>query len=458
MKGITINAKDDSPGLRDLLRIQVSIPDKDFLINTKAEFKSGGTKKSKGGFFSGGIFGGKKSGSISLEVAREQVKSFNNSFKVRRRMKGAKEIVEPGLLSIQEMKDFRGAVKTSAEAEKEGFGYRSLEAVVKFIDLKNSGVIANKQDILLDCLKKLGMALIEDGGLSMFHATWFFSVYKEYLLHYRMFKKGEYERASMIGSKEVQKIAKGLFQKQYELPLYLHLVDQSKRDVKQLMRYAKDPYVKRSLHGQKGCSSQHITKIFHDFVQGESSKSNDQTYLNEVNIIMSYALFFCRIPMMDPLVGFIMKSIPNLGTDTTLYKEKISISQKLIQLEIMAGTIASDGSDSHTKKLQDVAYGIYKYCTNLIIDNRLAKESITKDIHTFPFLKQAIVLITYKKVFSRNKKAYLKMLENSLNILGILSDAARSGQKNVLKIIEYVDVYERNLEAIIHQIKSDLSE
>ncbi|MBU2510345.1 hypothetical protein KJ966_03370 [bacterium] len=460
MKGVTISSKGDSSSLRDLHKIQLSVPDKDFFLHLKAELQTEDKKRKKGkkGFFAGGFFSGRKSGQIDLEVAREQIKSFNNSFKIRKTKQGTPEIVAPGLMSIQEMKDYRGAVKRSAEAEEEGHSYRALEAIVKFIDLRNSGVVSNKQDVLLDCLKNIGLALCEDGGLSMFHATWFFSVYKEYLGHYRMFRKGEYERASQIGNKEVKTIAKQLFRKQYELPHYLQLIDESKRDIKQLIKYAKDPFVKRSLHGQKGCSGQHIKKIFHDFLQDKPSKGTEQNYLNEVNIIMSYALFFCRIPMMTPLVDFIIKSIPNLGTETTLYKEKISISQKLIQLELMAGIGRNDGSDASVKKVQEDAYAIYKHCTNLITDNRLTKDTIKDDIHTFPFLRQAIVLINYRQVLNRNKKAFLKMLEDSLSILGVLSDAARSGQKNVLRIIEYVDVYERNLEAIIHQIKSELAE
>lgn len=461
MKGLSVSSKGESSVLRDLHKTQISIPDKDFLANVKKEFSRSKPKRSKGGIFSGGLFGGKKTSKIDLEIAREKIKSFNNSFKQKNKKLGPHEIIEPGLMSVQEMKDYRGAVKASADEEEEGFAYRGLEGIVKFIDLRNSGVSTNKQEVLLDCLKKLTMALNEDGGLSMFHSTWFLSIYKEYLAHYRMFRKGEFERASQGGGKEARTIAKGLLMKQYELPHYLQLVSDDKRDVKQLLRYSKDPYVKRSLHGQKGCNGQHIKKVFHDYVQSATSKpgkTNEPTFVNEVNIIMSYALFFSRIPMMQPLVGHIANSIPNLGLETTLYREKIMISQKLIRLEILSGVGKNDGSDVYLRKLYGQASEIYRQCISLIVDNRLTADSIKSDIHTFPFLRQAIVLIAHKQVFMKQKKPYLKMLENSLELLETLSDAARSGKRSVLRIIEYVDVYARNLEAIIHQVKSELSD
>ena len=455
MKGLSVENKGESV-LRNLRKVQLSVPDKDFIAHVRSELKGSEAKKKKpkksGGLLSG-VFGGRKSSSMDLEVAREKIKSFNNSFRVRKRT-GGKELIDPSLMSVQEMKDFRGEVKTSAEAEVEGFGYRGLAAIVKYIDLKNSGVTTGKQDVLLDCLKNLALALVEDGGLSMFHATWFLTVYKEYLIHYKMFKPGEFERVSNTGGAEGKKIARGLFQKQYEIPLYLQLVHDNKRDVKQLVRYSKDPYVKRSAHGQKGCSRAHIQKIFTDVIQGNEPKGSEN-YLNEVNVIMAYGMFFSRIPMMKPLVESIMKAIPNLGIETTLYREKLGISQKLIDLEIHTGVARNDGSDAHQKRLFDSAYGIYKECTNLITDNRLTADSIKSDIHTFPFLRQAIILITYRNMFMKQKKTFLKMVENSLSILENLSDAARSGQRSVLKIIEYVDVYQRNLEAIAHQIKSD---
>ncbi|MCP4749888.1 MAG: hypothetical protein GY866_03255 [Proteobacteria bacterium] len=68
-----------------------------------------------------------------------------------------------------------------------------MEAIVKFIDLKNSGIVKDKQLIQQECLRRIGEALHEDGGLSMFHATWFITVYRDYLTGFRMFRTGEVE-------------------------------------------------------------------------------------------------------------------------------------------------------------------------------------------------------------------------------------------------------------------------
>ncbi len=447
----------DSEVLRQLHKIQRGVPDKDFLANLQTELKRKGRRqKSKGGFFSGAPFlGGKKTPKIKLEVARERVKSFNASFKARKVKQGKSEILEPGIMSVQEMKDFRGEIKESADMEEEGFAYRALEAIVKFVDLKNSGVISGKQDILLDCLKKLSLALMENGGLSMFHTTWFFSVYQDYLSHYRVFRPGEYERAANVGGSEAKKIVKKLLQVQYELPFYLQLIDSAKRDIKQLLRYSKDPYVKQSLHGQLGCSYQHIAKVFIDKIKAEQGTGSDQQYLNEVNIITSYALFFTRIPMMHKLVVNISKAIPNLGLETTLHKEKINLALKLIQLDLLVGKITSESSDLQKKKIFAATHATYKYCTNLITDNRLTAGSIVSDVHAFPFLKQAAILISYRRVLMYEKKTYKKMLESSMRFLKTVVDASESGGKHLLKAGEYVVTYQRNLEAVIAQVEAD---
>jgi hypothetical protein len=450
--------KNDSELLRQLHKVQISIPDKDFFAHHQGEIKSENKKRKKvrTGILSGASFlGPKKATRLEIEIAREKIKSFNNSFKVRRPRKSPDEDTEPGIMSIQEMNEFRNSIKESSDSEEVGYSFRALEAIVKFIDLKNSGIITNKQDILLDCLKKLGLVLSENGGLSMFHATWFYSIYKEYLGHFRMFRQGEFEKTASTGSKETKEIAKKLLQKQYELPQYLQLIDNAKRDIKQLLRYSKDPYVKRSIHGQRGCSIEHIKKTFHEKIKADQGKSSDQTYLNEVNIFMSYALFFTRFPMMHHLVETLARSIPNLNTETTLYKEKIMISLNLIQLDLMRGIARNDGSDQYGKRLFEMAYSIYKRCTNLITDNRLTKDNLFTEIHAFPFLKQAIILITYKQLFGQNRGTFLKMIENSREILEKLKEAASGPYKHLGKAREFVAIYERNLDSIVEQIKID---
>ena len=450
----------DSDILRQLHKIQMGVPDKEFFAHQQAEIKADQKKrkKTRTGFFHGSPFArGRKTGKIDIEIAREKIKSFNNSFMAIKRKQMPEEAAAPGLMSIQEMNEFRNAIKESAETEEGSYGFRALEGIVKYIDLKNSGVVSSKQDILFDSLKKLALVLMENGGLSMFHATWFYTIYMEYIGHYKMFRKGDMNKAAAGGSKEVKEISRKLAQKQFEIPQYLHLANEEKRDIRQLTRYSKDPYVKRSIHGQKGCTLEHIKKIFIEKSQGAQSKAAEQNYLNEVNIILSYALFFSRIPMMHPLVEAIAQAIPNLNTETTLYREKIMISLNLIQLDLMRGIGMHDGSDQSVRKIIDVAYSAFKRCTSLITDNRLKESSIKDDIYTFPFLKQANILVTYKELFYRNKGAFLKMIENSLQHLSSLKETAKANERVLAKTYELVDLYERNLQSLSEQIKADIS-
>lgn len=447
--------KNDSAVLRQLHNIQLSVPDRDFFIHRKKTSNQQGKKKGKGFFKGSSFLGHKKSVGFDVEIAREKIKSFNNSFQSRRHEPTSAEKKELGIMSITEMNDFRKMIREAAEEEDNGHTLRALDGIVKFIDLKNSGIITNKQDIILDCLNKVGTVLHEDGGLSMFHTTWFYSIYKEYLSHYKMFKPGEYEGISKHIDKEAKDIAKKLFQKQYEIPHYLQMVSESKRDIKQLLRYAKDTYVKRSLHGQRGCSEQHINKIFQDAVKGETGKTTNQSNLNEVNVIMAYALFFTRIPMMHQLVEMIKNAIPNLNVETNLYKEKINVTRKCIHLDLFSGAYRNDGSDKYTHKLFETAQSVYNYCADLVRDNRLEKEVPKSDIMTYPFLKQAVILITYRSIFWLNKKTYIQLIERCTQILKTLMELVKSDRR-LLKALELADLYEKNLVQISEQAKAEI--
>ena len=228
-----------------------------------------------------------------------------------------------------------------------------------------------------------------------------------------------------------------------------------KRDIKQLIRYSRDPYIKRSIHGQKGCTFNHIKKVFHEKVKADQAKSADKTYINEINIIICYANFFTRFPMMHPLVEKIVQTIPNLNTETTLFKEKIMITLNLVQLDLMRGVSQYDGSDAGSKKLFDATYAVFKRCTNVIRDNRLNESNLFSDIHAFPFLKQAMVLITHKQTLNRDKRSFLKMIENSQQILNVIKEAAKGPQRHLMKTVELLDIYERNLDSILSYIKDE---
>ena len=444
--------------LRDLRYIQISVPDRSFFANLQIEMKTKDKRrKKKGRLFSGAsIFSGKKL--LTVKTAREQITAFSSSFQNGSLTKSKRKSHDTSIMSIQEMADFRVKIKIMAEAEEKSYAFRAVEAIVKFIDLQNSGVVAHRQAVLLDCLKHLGLALLEDGGLSMFHTTWFLSVYRQYLRHYRMFRNGEYNRAVKCSNKEAQTIAANLFRKQYEIPLYRELINEGNPLIKQMTRYSQDSYVVRSVHGQKGCTLQYIQKIFQAKAKAERGRIVDQNYLNEINLIMSYALLFSQIPMMYQLVEKIIKAIPNMNTETTLYKEKIVIAQKLMQLDIMNGISKNDGSELYYKKLNEYAYGVYKHCTNLISDNRMSEETLTSDIHTFPFIKQATILITYRRIFFHGKKSYLQMLENTIAHLQVLNNAAQGKQKHLMKFLDYINMYERALNAIISYVNAQLVE
>ena len=350
----TLNSEpgSESEVLRKLHKIQLSVPDWNFFANWRQQQNKSGKKKKKEGFFSGAPFLGSRSkASLDLHHAREQVKSFHNSFLAHKRSKQHENPLDPGMMSIASMNDFRKSVKDAAEAENAGLDHRALAAIVKFIDLKNSGIVSGKQEIVLDCLGEIGATLHEDGNLSMFHTTWFLSVYKEYLSHFRMFSRGNIDKSLQSGGKEAALILKKLQRKQFEIPQYLRLVSDDSREVKQINRFSIDPNVKRSKHAQIGCTYNEIKAIFFEKCNEKEGETPAATKLNEVKIIMSYAQLFSKIPMMHQVAANIRNAIPNLNTETSIYKHKIATAQKLCELDIAKGLYWSDSSEEYNQHL-----------------------------------------------------------------------------------------------------------
>ncbi|NQU65546.1 MAG: hypothetical protein HQ517_14850, partial [SAR324 cluster bacterium] len=226
-------------------------------------------------------------------------------------------------------------------------------------------------------------------------------------------------------------------------------------EVRQINNYSKDILVKMSRHGQKGCTSADIRKIFLENLNSASTPSSSKGKLNEIAIIMGYALLFARIPMMDQLVENIRNAIPNVNTDTTLYKQKIIIAQKISLLEISRALHKNDGSENFTKKLYLLALGVFKYCVSVIEENQLDRVNLKNDIYTYPLLKQAVIAITYKNIFRLHQESYLELLETSQKLLDAVKQCSSSGHPALAKMARNAEIYSKNINSIILQIQSE---
>ena len=445
----------ESDLLRKLHTIQLSIPDKYFFVS-KLRGKNSSKKKknrSKNGILSGiSLKKSKSQPKLDLENAREQIKPFHNSFKARNLTMDEVKSKESGVMTIQSMKEFRTSVRQAANCRDAGYAYKALDAIVTFIDLRNSSAVSGKQDILHDCLQKIGMALHEDGGLSMFHVAWFLTIYKEYLSCYRMFRGGELELVQRLGDSDAKSIAKKLAQKQFEVPHYLQLVDEEKWEMKQFNRYSNNSMVRASKHGQRGCLRADIKKIFIDKYKGPESNKRSSTRLNEINIIMAYAQLFAKIPMLYEVVESIKAAIPNINTETQLYRLKIEVSQKLNVLNIASGLYQNNGSPQHALKLYKLAEGIFNQLTGVIADLRLESKNFENIISSYPILKQAALLIIYKDIFMHDQESYIKHLNYSLKLLRSISDKAHKASAGH-QISGQAAIFIEHIETIIQRVK-----
>lgn len=445
--------------LRTLHEIQIAVPDRDFFIHKfrKSQRNSNLKQKKKGGLFSKSTFLGMgRADKLDVIDTREKIRHFNNSFQAQYRgTDREKKNTDSQIMSIAAMNKFRIKIFESTQSLDADYNHHALAAVIKFVDLKNSAMVTDKQIILLDCLAKIGQVLHEDGGLSMFHTSWFLSVYREYISRYRMFPRGKMEEVEKANIPEANAIIKKLKRKQFEIPHYASLIDAKNREVKKYEHYAADTYVRMSKHGQHGCSMIDIQNIFLDRFREKKSSDNMDGKLNEINIIITYALLFARIPMMSGVVEKIKAAIPTIKTDMLLYKHKITIGQKQTLLEIARGVFQNDGSKEYSNKLFVLGDLVYKSCVSAIVDNGLDRAPIKNDIYAYPFLKQAAILINYKNIFRRKKDVYLKMIEKSIVLLRSVKICSTSGNKLLMKLANNADIYEKSLLGIKKQVTSE---
>lgn len=443
--------------LRTLHQIQLSVPDKLFFISKYRSKSQKKKSKEKTGLFSGVSFrGGKKESKANIDKAVENVKYFYNSFQIKREARSVTKKQDAAVMSVSAMNDFRSEVKAAASEKDAGFRWIALEAIVKFIDLKNSGIVKDKALIQQDCLRKVGEALHADGGLSMFHATWFLTMYRDYLAGFRMFRPGEVESLNRDSNREAQNILKKLQRKQFEIPVYLRMVNEEAIDAKLLLRYSKEDHVKSSRHGKKGCTRQEIKKLFNDTFKGGDSSSSTLGGKNEVNIVMSYAMLFARIPMLYEAVEAIKSSIPTNTTESKLYRQKISIAQKVALLEIASSLHHTDGSEENRKKLFQLGRSIFDFCSDVISEHRLGSVTMTSSIFTYPIMKQAALLISYRRIFQTKKEQYADMLLHSIKLMKTVKQCSRSGDRALIRIASYADTYEQKLEITEYEIRKSI--
>lgn len=427
----------ESDILRNLRTVQYSVPDRDFLWVQPGRQHKSKAKKNK-----------KQLEKINIVGLREKVKTFYESFKKGDSRAGEETKIKHGLMSISEMKEFRSKISRYAGKDNADPDIKALDGIVKYIDLKNSGLAQGKQKALQSALYKIGYALSIDGGISIFHITWFLSVYEDYLCHYTMFPNREYKDAMAFGSQEAKKIAQQLKKKQHEVVQYSKLISNDKTEIKQINKISLDNQLKLSVHYHHGCSYEKIKETFIKCYKIKQGEAYDRKSMGEVSLLMVYALLFTRIPMLHKLVNNILKAIPNIGMDTDLCKQKIKIALQFNQFSLIRGVNAQSTSKTVQEKLFVKGEALFDLCVGYIRENKLKNAQLLNEYYYHPFLKQAVVLITFKDVFMYNKDKYRRMIAKSIELLKSVKEGKNSMVPSLSKLAGFALYYERHLESI----------
>lgn len=431
--------KKESDILRALRTVQYGVPDREFLWIQPGLQQNSKKRNQKNQ---------KQLDKINIVGLREQVKTFYESFKGGDRKAGDEKKVRKDLMSITEMNEFRARIAGYAGKNNADPNVLALDGIIKYIDLKNSGLSQGKQKALQNSLYKIGHALSIDGGLSIFHITWFLSVYDDYLSHYTMFPDREYKDAMAFGSAEARKIAKDLFNKQHEIVQYSKLIASDKTEVKQINKISLDNQLKLSTHYHHGCDYGNVKNIFIKCFRSKQGESHNRKTMSEVTLIMVYALLFARIPMLYKLVDNIVKAIPNIGIDTDLCKQKIRIACQFNNFTLVRAVNIHSKSKSVLERLFSKGESLFDFCFDVIRENNLERTQLMNEYYYHPFLKQAVILITFKDVFMLNKEKYRKMIAKSIELLKPVKEGKNSLVPGLTKLAGFALYYERHLESI----------
>ncbi len=439
--------------MEKLKDVQCSVPDKDFFKAAldESKKKKGEQKKRKRGPLFGLLSKREETREKELMKAREKIRNFHNSFAMHNRQGVSSKPKKEDYMSLSELKSYRKRIKKAAA--KGSNDYRALDGIVTFIDLRNSGVTTDKQGVIQQCVKKVGRALFDNGGLSLFHVSWLLSIYREYLTVFKVFPKGiETNTLASYDGELVAKIGK-LKRREREVAVYRELINKKEPDIKRIDRLSQDPTILSTDHGHRGCTWEQINQYFTSYVQEAESKASVSN-LNDINIVMAYAMVFCRIPMLSPLVASIVRAIPNLNLTMKMYKQKIIISQKANQLWIAKEIYQYENYKEYIEKLLRMAFSTYDYCVKVIEENNLEKARLGSELYAFPFIRQASILIVYKHIFLRNESVYLEALRQSIELLESLMSDIANALGPLVKMYDLIETYKNSTEDIICEIES----
>lgn len=283
----------------------------------------------------------------------------------------------------------------------------ALRSIQLYNDLSQSGINQSKMDALYDPLSMMARAL-HNGGVSIFNANWFMTIYLKYLDIMRERLSREYRFGVHHADPDVRSAAERLYLKGLKVPRMLQIKHHMNGLTNLNMKLKGTAIVTECISildlkmACQAVAGKNPTKAI-----GPGKPANSILY---VTLILNS--LFARIPILKEVVAKVLQHIPDLNRDLILQKQMIINSSRTNDYLL---AIASGNTD----KAREVANALYNKSLQNIeyyLENALLKQQYEVD----PFIKAAWIAKESRDLFDTetNRERLSKAAEYLDVILG----------------------------------------
>lgn len=302
---------------------------------------------------------------------------------------------------------------------------RALNGIQIFNDIAQSGLNEKKLQALKNALTETANAL-QNGGISIFNATWFIKIYLKYLETLRERLSKEVSSLNNHYHWHIQQGVKDLSIGLAEVNTLIGLKDKLNGLMILNAKMKNTVYITNCLTNEELRSAAMALKQDDTRTVGTGKTANYVIY-----VIITLSLLFARIPILEDLVRDILSAMPDTSRDIILQKNMIATMVGVTTFQITKGR-------GDTEKAKEVGLTLYKKCLTAI-SQHLEHALLSKPHEVDPFLKLAWIVKESEGLFeSEEYKAMIvkaalvlkKILTSSSEVKGSI-DLARQLQADI---------------------------
>jgi len=263
---------------------------------------------------------------------------------------------------------------------------RALKAIQVYNDLSQSGISQNKMDALYDPLVMMTKALY-NGGVSIFNANWFMTIYLKYLEIIRERLSREYNFGNHHADPDVRKYSDRLYQKLLKVPRLIQVRNHLTSLTQLSLKLKGSAFVTESITTQE-------LKLACQAIAGKNETkviSSGKPANSIVFVTFILNSLFSRVPILRDMVSRNMKNIPDVNRDLILQKQMIINNVRVSDFQLALAT----GNKEMARELADKVFSQSVRNVNFYLENAILAQQHEVD----PFLKTAWIVKESRELF-----------------------------------------------------------